>query len=150
MINKRGLSKVVTVRLLLLLSIAAVVIVWSFVRPAITDVGQKISSECLTVSLDAVSCNADSIAETLAVVVKNGAGQTNIAGVNLILYDDDGGSEVGQGTNCANIGPLAQDVCDIPASITDIQSTLDKVGVAPILANNEVCAESSVIGCTVV
>ena len=86
-LNKRGLSDVVTTGLIILLAIAAVIIVWSFIRPAITTVGESINTECITIELAPVKCIAN------AVDVKMGSGSTTLKGVKLIYYDSSGNSQ---------------------------------------------------------
>jgi len=59
-INKRGLSDVVTVSLIILLAIAAVVIVWGFVKPSIESTGKQLSgSNCIQAELVVKSCKAN-------------------------------------------------------------------------------------------
>ncbi len=142
LIGKRGLSDVVTTGLIILLAIAAVVIVWSFVRPAITDVGEKISGECLTVDVEPVSCTGSGA----SVRVKNGPGDTTIDTVRVIFYtgtDGSGTSTVeptGDVSACTNIAPLQTATCTVA---TPAGAAGGSVGVAPVIGGR-VCSESTV------
>lgn len=135
LIGKRGLSDVVTTGLIILLAIAAVVIVWSFVRPAITDVGEKISGECLTVDVEPVSCTSGG----RAVSVRNGPGETTVSSVRLVFYNSaETSSTVETPSGCTSIAPLATALC----TLTSTPSPNNKVAVAAVI-NNRVCPEST-------
>ena len=56
--NKKGISDVVTTVLIILLVLAAIVIVWSFIRPTLQRGGENIdvSSRCLDLTATVVSC----------------------------------------------------------------------------------------------
>ena len=75
MINKKGLSDVVTTVLIILLALAAVIIIWSFVRPAITGAGKGITTgtECFKTDIEVVSCDdgGTAVGNIGKVVVKN-------------------------------------------------------------------------------
>ena len=77
--NKKGLSDVVTTVLIILLAIAAIVIVWNFVSPTLENAGEQIESQtaCLDASVVVVSCKPGTAAATDDnVVVRNDGGQT--------------------------------------------------------------------------
>jgi len=59
MINKKGLSDVVTTVLIILLALAAVIIIWSFVRPAIQTAGKGVTTgtECFKTDIEVISCD---------------------------------------------------------------------------------------------
>ena len=56
--NKKGLSDVVATVLIILLALAAVVIVWSFVSPSLRSSGTQINvqTKCLTMELKPTNC----------------------------------------------------------------------------------------------
>ncbi|MFH1802751.1 MAG: hypothetical protein ABH864_04885 [archaeon] len=58
MINKRGLSNLVATVLIVLLALAAVAIVWGFLRPMFTDTGTEVNlrSQCFSVDVQPVIC----------------------------------------------------------------------------------------------
>ena len=76
--NKKGLSDVVTTVLIILLAIAAIVIVWNFVSPTLENAGSQIESQtaCLDASVVAVSCTKPvSPATTGTITFRNDGGQ---------------------------------------------------------------------------
>jgi len=84
--NKRGISEVVTTILVLLLVLAAIVIIWTFVRPAIEKGAKGISaSECLTLNLEPVSCAYVKATNVSTVQVRRNAGQANLAEISFVF-----------------------------------------------------------------
>ncbi len=121
--EKRGLSDVVTVSLIILLAIAAVVIVWSFVKPTIEGTGKQIqgASACVNIEVKTISCK---IADG-SVVVENAGGDKKIEGVKIVYYASDATNSESDSrdTGCADpsnpISPLGRRTCgplngDIP------------------------------------
>ena len=112
--QKRGLSDVVTVSLIILLAIAAVVIVWSFVKPTIENTGKQISeTNCFRVNIRPISCNLSSD----SVIVDNGVGDSTINGVRLIYYktsaSDSESEVVTDVTGCSDIASLERKTCTV-------------------------------------
>ena len=108
--QKRGLSDVVTVSLIILLAIAAVVIIWGFVKPQLTKIGEQLSSssDCLLTDLKIKSCTGDGT----TVVVENVAGDVTVDSIKLIYYDENKqNSEVRVPSGCTNIIPLQTSTC---------------------------------------
>ena len=108
--KKRGLSDVVTVTLIILLAIAAVVIVWAFVRSTLEDVGEEITGACITSAITLVSCN--SAAGTA--VVRNDGRQDTIDSVKLVYYETvaaDSNAQTRDTIGCTAMSPLAQATC---------------------------------------
>jgi hypothetical protein len=98
MSNKKGISDVVTTVLIVLLSLVAVAIVWSFLSPLITKSGTQIAQTqaCLSASLEVSGCNLDT-ADTIwnySVTVKRNAGTANITSIKLIFGKTDGSTVV--------------------------------------------------------
>src|SRR3989344_7817816 len=101
--NKKGLSDVVTTVLIILLAIAAIVIVWNFVSPTLENAGSQIESQtaCLDASVVAVSCTKPvSPATTGTITFRNDGGQAvDVKGI--LVYTDSSttvGSSVGTAT----------------------------------------------------
>ena len=59
--NKKALSDVVATVLIVLLALAAVAIVWSFINPALERSGSQLSDEslCLNIEVKPLSCRSD-------------------------------------------------------------------------------------------
>src|SRR3989338_6510900 len=126
--KRRGLSDVVTVALVILLAIAAVVIVWTFVRATLENVGTQINDDCISTSVKVISCPASGT----PVVVENSAGSKNAAKVKLIYSkaDDSVSTPVDPDTGtCDDIAPLGRKSCVVTTPPVD----RDKVNVALIV-----------------
>ncbi len=108
--QKRGLSDVVTVTLIILLAIAAVAIVWAFVRSTLEETGKQITGACITTSAKLIgTC----LASDGGVTVRNDGRQDTIEGIKLIYYETtaDDSQSVTRDADCTNIAPLAQQRC---------------------------------------
>jgi hypothetical protein len=123
--NNKGLSQVVTTVLIILIVLAAVVIIWAFVRPTITEAGEQITSDCLTLDLEVLSCTNNTNNVDLDVTVRRNAGAGDLTGVRIILAD---------GTIFDN------------SSLTELQSKtfvlggaagISSVNVAPLVGENQ-------------
>ncbi len=145
--EKRGLSDVVTVSLIILLAIAAVVIVWSFVKPTIENTGKQISeSNCLGVNIRPISCNLTSN----SVIVDNGVGDSKIDGIRLVYYktiaSDSESEVVTDATGCDNLRPLERKTCSV--SDEPFGGAPAQVSVAAILGEKSCPASTQRIGCS--
>ena len=145
--GRRGLSDVVTTGLIILLAIAAVVIVWSFVKPAIIDVGGKISAKCITIDAVPVSC----IAATGMVVAKNGPGEISLDSVRLVYGNANNANTEVITSTCSPtpIQPLATSTCTPANPPTTTPNSVAVAGVIGTGSDIEVCGVSSVVvACT--
>lgn len=88
--NKKGLSQVVTTVLIILIVLAAVVIIWAFVRPTITEAGEQITTDCITLDVKVISCEADTSESNTTVQVRRNAGPGELTGLRLILVEANG------------------------------------------------------------
>ena len=86
---KKGVSEVVTAILLILLAVAAVIIVWTVVKPLIVGVGPKIEASCINVELKVSA--VDSTSATKTVTVKN-TGTVDVDAVRITVQDANGGT----------------------------------------------------------
>jgi len=96
-LNKKGLSQVVTTVLIILIVIVAVVIIWAAVRPIFTNVEDRLTAECITIDLDIIECNLidllpvgalDGVNDATEVIVSRGAGAGDLQGIRFIFEDD--------------------------------------------------------------
>ena len=137
--KKRGLSDVVAVTLIILLSIAAVVIVWTFVRSTLEKTGSEITASCVNVDLRAISCDLTNN----VTVVENGAGETVIDKVKIVYYNSVAGTSSVQdptaGT-CEGIKALERKAC---TTTLPVPAGTDQASVAPILGDR-VCGVNPV------
>jgi hypothetical protein len=91
MISKRGLSGIVATVLIVLLALAAVGIVWTFVSPVLSGNSgtAQAKAECFAIDLEAVSATFSSTAgpdvDTLKVLVKRNSGGDVIDEIRFVL-----------------------------------------------------------------
>jgi FlaG/FlaF family flagellin (archaellin) len=92
--NKKGLSDVVTTVLIVLLTIVAIAILWSFLQPMFTSSGQKVQTQqtCLALSLEVTNC--DSVADYSNVTVKRNPGVATLKELKLVFERPDGSTQV--------------------------------------------------------
>ena len=89
--NKRGLSQVVTSVLIILVVLAAVMLIWAFIRPLISQVGENIgaSDDCIAIDLKATRCIADGVnADSYNVTVTRNAADGDLVGVRLLFFSE--------------------------------------------------------------
>ena len=129
--QKRGLSDVITVALIILLAISAVVIVWTFVRQTLESTGKEISSTCVRVDVRPISCSTSSP----NVVVENGPGDITVDSVKLVFYDSTSSNSViiDSATGCGNIGPLQRKTCTLTGIPAVGGATAAKVAAAAVV-----------------
>ena len=83
---KRGISGVVTAVLLILLVLAAVVIVWTFVKPLIKETGEDSSAECFLINVKPQKCIIDEFdKEIVNVTVLRNAEGGDITGLKFLF-----------------------------------------------------------------
>jgi hypothetical protein len=113
MVNKKGLSNIVATVLIVLLVLAAIVLVWNVIRPAIENTGEQIDikTQCLSVDVKPTICTNSSTQATVTyqifqgvplfkvvAIVENPAGQT---------FTDTDSAPPGTILTTATIGPFA-------------------------------------------
>ncbi len=92
MIFRRGVSLVVGNALIILLVIVGVASIWAVVKPTISKSAEQIETDCLSVSVEPVSCIVDysNIADPrVTLTVKRNIGEGNIKDINLIFTGND-------------------------------------------------------------
>jgi len=92
--TKRGLSNIVATVLIILLALAAVAIVWSFIRPTLEDAGTTIdlSSRCLDSDAEAITCTYDLTDPAVAVAtvkVEHKRGDSTDTLIAVLQFNDD-------------------------------------------------------------
>ena len=101
-IKKRGLSDVVTTVLIILLVLAAVAIIWSYLQGALVSSGSQITGQCLTLDLAPTACVWNSTGTNVSVRYGRDAGAANLVGVKLVLTGADGLTTVINATKIPN------------------------------------------------
>ena len=130
--NKKGLSNIVATVLIVLLSLAAVVIVWGFLRPVFdtTSSETNLRTKCLNVDIQPQSCvYSESL---LKVVVRNIGGDAKYIAIDAVS---------GTGSSVVNMRKDAGSLLGTVVFTNDTLSGLDgnsikKVNVAGIVVGN--------------
>lgn len=141
MMNKKGLSDVVTTVLIILLALAAVIIIWSFVRPALLGAGKGITTgtECFKTDVEVISCSAT----TNGIVVRNNG---ELVDVKVVLTASDGSTYVKLLTDLGSLESATVLEGGLTPATHTITATTDKVSAAAILVDDDgtetVCAPS--------
>ncbi len=101
--EKRGLSNVVVVILLVLLSFAAVSIIWGFILPVFLSPESNVDFDALRVDFEIVSTTTLTPGQQqVKVIVKRNPGGGTVAEYSLILEDSEGDSCIKQVSNPIN------------------------------------------------
>ncbi len=109
MINKKALSDVVTTVLIILLAIAAIAIVWSFVQPTLKGAGEKLSADCIQLEVIPTLCTIDSVTDTATVTYQWKAG-SGLTGVRAVVSD---GTKTAVGDGDAPLSVLGTESTDV-------------------------------------
>lgn len=90
--TKRGLSDVVTTVLIILLVLAAVAIIWGYLRGSLVQSGQQISgaTSCLGLDLKVKSCKVAAGSATVVYERGSGSGDANLTKVTVLIIKADG------------------------------------------------------------
>lgn len=131
MFSKRGLSDVITTVLIILLALAAVAIVWSFVMPLIQRAGEEVNSDCFTISLTPESCTYNSATGDATIRVSRGAGEGVLTDMKFIFNDGERVTDAGD-----SLEVLEQRSYDVP--MNGVTPTTFNVA-AVSGANDKVC-----------
>ncbi|MBI2451479.1 hypothetical protein HYV50_00195 [Candidatus Pacearchaeota archaeon] len=95
--NKRGLSTIVATVLIVLLSLVAIALVWSFISPAIKESGTSVAlqQKCFEVEVRPTNCNATTGVVNVQLTRGNVA---DIDKVTAIIEQSDGSTKTAEGT----------------------------------------------------
>jgi len=142
--NKRGLSQIVIIGLVILLSIAAVIIVWNFVKPTLEDVGSSFDVGLISTSftIPADKVKLDEGIKYVSFAVRRGAGEADVTGLKIILEDSEGNSAI---FDEAALGELESRVIDVSYANTNLKD-LDKISVAPVFVSGSDTLQGNVAG----
>src|SRR3989344_4934966 len=97
--NKRGLNDVITLVLIIIISLGAIVLIWSFLRPLLQNASESINTEQFSSNYEIVSYFSFSNnngpggnGKNITFIVVKKSGEDNLTGYNIILYDSKGKS----------------------------------------------------------
>jgi len=157
--NKRALSDIITTVLIILLAIAAVVLIWSFIKKPIETGGEQIgaATDCFALKLKPTSCNVSNFNATTkkaTVTVQWEAGDVTLSKMNVIVADKSGLNVINSTASVPTslLGTATADVLLIGGiSTTATDLTASAVGVIKTSSGEEAtCTSSQVetIACT--
>lgn len=134
--GKRGLSGVVTMVLVILIAIVAIVMIWAFVRPTIESTGGQVGIGSFTTNLEIQSIVSGGPG-LLDVKVKRGAGKGELIGVNIILKDAGGNTQliredVESFASGGSFGELETEIITVPDTVNGV-AEVEEVSIASII-----------------
>lgn len=149
--NKKGLSEVVTIVLIILIVVGVVAAIWLFIKPALTSTGSGLTKAqvCTSNVVEPISCVVNSIGQGNSgnSVVRRTSTNIALKGAYVIEYYTDGyskqNSDIGASipvdgsTTSQNVGPMTGKI-------------LNKVAVRAVYTmpdNSEVSCVSTTIDC---
>lgn len=144
--NRKGVSDIVVTILLVLLSLAAITIVWGFIRGQLTGSESEIqkAESCRQLKLEPISCDVNG--EFATVKYKLGASSTPLAGVSVLIEKVDGSST-----------PEAVDISYVPEELETVVYTtsvaagdankFSVAGTVMVGTKEVICEETAKIEC---
>ncbi|MBX4196030.1 hypothetical protein KW805_00375 [Candidatus Pacearchaeota archaeon] len=150
---KRGLSDVVTTVLIILLVLAAVVIVWSFVQPAIRGGAEQVPGQtaCISLNVEPVKCVKNGATTSANVTYRYNSGESTLSGIKFILTRSDDTTIVNDTIALNNLpGKLESRIVNVSFGPT---GTVPKaVSIAAVIrtdtGRDQTCTESISIPCS--
>ena len=157
--NKRGLSDIVTTALIILLAIVAVVIIWCFVKPLLSEGTKQETGTCLKADGKGLSCGKTDG----KVTVENGLGGVKIDDMKIVLYDSKSLTHLsdqtgGAAPKCTPLNPSEKKICSPALALGSVDwdgngspgeaaDTIDSAAVIPIIGTTE-CSVTPKVTCS--
>ena len=89
--NKKGLSDIITTVLIILIALAAVILIWAFIRNSLMESGGQISSEVFTTQMSIPSQSVMyNYTGNVSLIVKREAGAGKLVAFVVTLKDING------------------------------------------------------------
>lgn len=156
MVNKKGLSNIVATVLIVLLVLAAVAIVWGFLRPTFDDASSTVTlgQACLSVELEATRCDYSTLGSDVLVVYKLVSDGEMLNRVVVVVEDSSLATVVVDGVKPA--GALQSESVSGVVTVGLVWAADDPfvAKVAAVVSdgagNEKVCPESAGVVCGVV
>jgi len=141
--DKRGLSNLVATVLIVLLALAAVALVWGFLKPAFdrTGVQTDLRAKCISVNVEATTCVNNASTGNATVTARLTAGE--IAEVVAVIELEDGTTKTTR-----TVAPGILETKKIGVNNTGQNVTFARAaGVVSDGVHFEICSESSNVAC---
>ena len=152
-LNKKGLSTIVTTLIIILLSLAAIGIVWAVVNGLLKSntQGISVSAKCLNIDVEAASANCSAGTTNYMCTVqltRAGTGNDEIAGVKLVFMNDTSGiSSPSTISVDGNIEALIPETVTEDSGIPITSDGINKVEVTPFFkdasGNEQLCSQTT-------
>ncbi len=139
--NKKGLAEIITVILIILLSLAAIAIIWQVIKPVILKTTSQISLVCLNMDLKITQTNCSREGEIWSVRLERGVGEGEIKTLKFV-FSGDSGSETITWTkfteNADGVAPGMPDELDVVTYTFDLNeyelpSDTNEIKIAPVV-----------------
>jgi len=130
--DKRGLSQIVTVVLLLVLLLVGITIVWSVLQGVFISRSDKISLGLSTVKLEIQNVEINTSSNNVSIDVRRNSGKGDVAGLKFVFYTTGDSFSYNVNKSLNKIGRENFEISDVPESTFNFANTI-RVGVAPIL-----------------
>jgi hypothetical protein len=143
--EKRGLSNLVATVLIILLALAAVALVWSFLQPSFENTGVKIDlgTQCLNVDIKPLSCVFNTTADNKSAMVNVQYSNGDVEEV-IIVVDWDGVTNVNRAPAPTTELQTEGYAVDPPTGVTGTDPTTASVAaVVTDGVNVQTCPESA-------
>lgn len=135
--GKRGLSQVVTTVIIILVVLAAIVLIWAAVRPTIQSAAERVTADCFTIELQAVSCTPASD----EVAVSMSAGEGDLTEITFVI-DQAGGDTVTESVAMEGVNEL-KPLESKTYTLSQDLSAGDSVNVAAVVGQGNICPVSA-------
>ena len=144
--NKRGLAEIITVILIILLSLAAIAILWNVIKPLITDSANKVSTSCLT-GAELEIKDADCSGAIYTVKLERGNVEDEIKSIKFVFADatNDNSKTIELSRANGDNMPSGLDVITYSFNKTVVGFNATKVKIAPTMKG-----ETDDLSCSVV
>ena len=137
--NKKGLSQIVTMVLIILIVLGAIALIWSFFRPTVQDAASRITAECYKINVNLEGCTYiaygnDPLTYDITVFVDRNAGNGAWTAVKLVFND---GANVVDGS-----GAVPSELESGNFTVTGANFLPTNVDIAPqVGAEEQICSE---------
>tara|TARA_Y100000310_G_C20386343_1_gene670610 strand:- start:4 stop:435 length:432 start_codon:yes stop_codon:yes gene_type:complete len=142
MLDKRGLSDVVTTVLIVLVAIGAIGIIAGFLLPAVQQGSSQITSSCITLQLEPTKCTNTNSTDT-TVLIKRNTGDATLNEIRVIFTD-------ASGETTSNVMSDAPGILETK-SFTGVGDSPTEVRVAGVVTTEggeeKICGESVAEAC---
>ena len=147
MLERRGLSDVVTTVLIILVALGAIGIIVGFLMPMIKQGSSQITSACMTLQLEPTKCTYNSTTQEAHVLVKRNTGDAELKEVKVVFYAASGETETKNMTSIPGILEtklLNKTTSLIPKEVKVAGVVITEAG------DKKICGESVVESCQTV